>query len=412
MNKQKNTKTKNSFLKFYSTYYSLFYYLFIIIILITIIYVSNLDYYAAYTIDYLINRDSYTFKEESQQKDNKIVDENYFLTDYLNYIRNKKLERLPLIESKPVPEILIENLTQENVAKISNHFTEPFVVRGLIKDFDCVKKWNLDYFEKEFGDVEVLSFSDDKNLAYSKTQSTKLKICKSDNNLCSMKEICESIKKGDPIYVNNISKLFTENEQARNELNLVKMDQIINEKFIKQKRKSDFLSQLFLGGKNTGTSLHSSSNINFFFNIKGEKRWGFISPKYTPFIKCQTSRKALFAVSEYDFFSESPDSPYLKIPRYETVLKSGDFLFNPAWYWHAVKNKSDYTIAVANRYMFEMFGEIPVITNHIFFSFLQIFSPQYYYKVLSKEDGVSAQEYHGHRIDQEIINNISNSDAL
>jgi hypothetical protein len=62
--------------------------------------------------------------------------------------------------------------------------------------------------------------------------------------------------------------------------------------------------------------------------------------------------------------------------------------------------------------MFEMFGEFPVITNNIFFSFLQIFSPQYYYKVLSKEDGVSAQDYHGHRIDQEIINNISNSDAL
>jgi len=380
-------------------------------IMIVIIYISNLDYYTAYTMDYLINRDSYTFKEEAQQKDNKIVDENYFLTDYLNYIRNKKLERLPLVESKPVPEILIENLTQENVAKISNHFTEPFVVRGLIKDFDCVKKWDLDYFEKEFGDVEVLSFAD-KNVMYSKNQSTKLKKCKSDNNLCSMKEICESIKKGDPIYVNNISKLFTENEQARNELNLNKMDQMINEKFIKQKRKGDFLSQLFLGGKNTGTSLHSSSNINFFFNIKGEKRWGFISPKYTSFIKCQTSKKGLFAVSEHDFFSESPDSPYLKIPRYETVLKSGDFLFNPAWYWHAVKNKSDYTIAVANRYIFDFFGEMPCVTNNLFFSFLQIFSPQYYYYYTMKDDNVSAQEFHGNRTDQEIINTFSKSDAL
>ena len=196
MNKQKNTK-KNSFLKFYSTYYSLFYYLFVSIIIITIIYVTNLDYYTAYTIDYLINRDSYTFKEEGQQKDNKIVDTNYFLTDYLNYIRNKKLERLPLVESKPVPEILIENLSQENVAKISNHFTEPFVVRGLIKDFDCVKKWNLDYFENEYGDIEVPAFSDDKMVSYSKNNSTALKKCNKNNNLCSIHEICEGIKKGE-----------------------------------------------------------------------------------------------------------------------------------------------------------------------------------------------------------------------
>jgi len=102
----------------------------------------------------------------------------------------------------------------------------------------------------------------------------------------------------------------------------------------------------------------------------------------------------------------------LKIPRYETVLKSGDFLFNPAWYWHAVKNKTEYTIAVANRYMFDFFGEMPCVTNNLFFSFLQIFSPQYYYTMLSKEDGVSSQDFHGHRTDQEIINNLSKSEAL
>jgi hypothetical protein len=286
-------------------------------------------------------------------------------------------------------------------------------MRGLIKDFDCVKKWDLDYFEKEYGSVEVPAFSDDKIVSYSRNSSTTLKKCNSDNNLCSISQICKGIRRGEPVYVNNISKLFTENEQAMSELNLEKMDVIMNDKFIQQKRKTRFMSQLFFGGKNTGTSLHCASNINFFFNIKGKKHWGFIDPKYTDLIHCQTSDKGLFAISEDDFFSESKDSPYLRIPRYETVLSPGDFLFNPAWYWHAVKNKTDYTIAVANRYIFDFFGEMPCVSNNPFFTFLQCFSPMYYLNwILKYDEHKSTQEIYGTMVDQEILNNLSQKNAM
>jgi hypothetical protein len=331
----------------------------------------------------------------------------------MNNNRTARLNQLPKVESRPIPEIKIGELSKEKIQEVSKNFTEPFIVRGLIKEFDCVKKWDLDYFQNEYGDIEVPAFSDNKIVSYSRNSSTELKTCKKGSNLCSIREICAGIKKGEPVYVNNISKLFTVSKKAENELNLHKMSELMNNRFFSQKKEHRFMSQLFLGGKNTGTSLHCASNVNFFFNIKGTKHWGFIHPKYTSLITCQTSEKGLFAISDDDFFSESDDNPFLRIPRYEALLESGDFLFNPAWYWHAVKNKTDYTIGVANRYIFDLFGEIPCISNNPFFSFLQLFSPLYYLDwITSYDDSKSTQEIYGTIVDKEILNNLSKSNAL
>jgi hypothetical protein len=406
----------NSFTKMQIKIIVLVIILHIIIILLTC---TDLLYWGAYTIDYLQNRNTYTFKEEAQYSENHLEVSNTFLTKYMNKNRNTRLSKLPRVASRPLPELKIENLSPENVKNISNGFTQPFVVRGLIKDFDCVKKWNLDYFEKEYGNIEVFTFSDVDRLKYSRNGGTKVKQCNNENNLCSIKQICESIRKGEAIYVNNISKLFTVSEQARNELNLDKMEKLFDTKFTnrglrKQNEYKDpnFMSQLFFGGKNTGTSMHSASNVNFFYNIVGQKKWGFIDPKYSSLIKCQSSHQGLFAIAEEDFFSESKNNPFLRIPRYETVLNPGDFLFNPAWYWHAVKNKTDYTIAVANRYLFTPFGEIPVISNNKMFSFLQLFSIPYYMKWLSNDSKKPHQEIFGNVVDQEIINTVSQSSTL
>jgi len=382
----------------------------VILVFMIVFFLTDVGYFTAYTVDYLLNRHNYKFKEEAQYGDNRITQTDSILTTYMNSIRDSKLAKMPKIPSEPLPEIDVRDLTKEKVLEISNHFREPFIVRGLIRDFDCVQKWNLEYFETEYGDVDVPVLMDDKPVSYSKGKATPLKKCNSDNHFCSIREICKSIRNGEPLYINNISKLFTVSDQARAELNLDKMSQIMNESFFKNEKKNVFMSQLFFGGKNTGTSLHSASNINFFFNVKGTKHWGFIHPKYTSLIKCQTSDKGLFAVSADDFFSEKEDNPYLRIPRYEALLNSGDFLFNPPWYWHAVKNKTDYTIAVANRYMVVLDGEVPSMSNNYFYTFLQLFSPSHYAKVIYPDKDQSYQDYYGELVDKEVLDNLTQKD--
>lgn len=391
-------------------------YVILIVVLFTplfiIFYSTNTSYYFVYLIDYLLNRSTYKFKEEAQYKEDSIKQQDDFLTNYMKNYRGRILEGMPFIESTPLPELSINDLSKESVSEISQNFTKPFIIRGLIKDFECVKKWDLNYFEKEYGKIEVPAFSvTEESVSYSKSNSTKIKQC-NNSNFCSIETICKSIKSGEPLYINNISKLFTESEQARNELNLGKMSEIMNNKFLSNPKNNDFMSQLFLGGKNTGTALHCASNVNFFFNVKGVKQWGFIDPKYTHLINCQTSSQGLFAISSDDFFNQSENNSFLKIPRHEAVLNSGDFLFNPAWYWHAVKNKSDYTIAVANRYV-SYDGQIKITENNLFFTFLQLFSPFYYLKFFLFDNNTkSPQQYFGNMIDKEIIDNMSKDNIL
>jgi hypothetical protein len=392
----------------------MYYVIIIIISLLVIFYFTNASYYLVYTADYLLHRNEYNFKEEAQFKDNSLKQNDYFLTSFMKNYRNRILEKMPILQPMQLPEININELSNETCAKISHNFTQPFVIRGLIKNFECVKKWDLNYFEEEYGNIEVPAFSvTDETVSYSKNSSTSIKKC-NNSNFCSIKTICQSIRIGEPLYINNISKLFTESDKARGELNLDKMSEIMNQSFLTKPKQNEFMSQLFLGGKNTGTSLHCASNINFFFNVKGKKHWGFIDSKYTHLVNCQTSRQGLFAICSDDFFDKSENNAFSKIPRYETVLNSGDFLFNPAWYWHAVKNKSDYTIAVANRYVpNDMFGsEIQIPKNNYFFTFLQLFSPLYYLKFFFTDKNKSTQDKYGSIVDKEIIDNLSQNEVL
>lgn len=376
------------------------------------------SYYAAYTIDYLMNRHTYIFKEEGSHSANNFTENSHsILQNYMKQNRKMRLDNLDIVPAESIPELDIADLTSENVRKISDGFSKPFVVRGLIRDFDCVKKWDLDYFEREFGNVELLAFANlQNNTKYGETEVYKSTSSSSpDNGLCSIKEVCDCIRKGKPLYVNNISKLFAVSNKARSELNLDRLNNMMKNRFFMDHNKDyQFFSQLFLGGKNTGTSLHCSSNINFFFNIKGQKKWGFIDPKYSSYIHCQTSENGLYASSFDDYFSDSSANPFLRIPRQETVLNSGDFLFNPSWYWHAVKNLSDYTIAVANRCIrYDTFGgELTTIQNNYFFTFLQLFSPVYYSQFFNLKETDDPQLHFGNIVDGEIINNIHRKQVL
>ena len=54
----------------------------VIILLLLFVNLTNLLYYIAYTIDYIINRSTYHFKEEAQYKDNRLIQNDYFLTTF------------------------------------------------------------------------------------------------------------------------------------------------------------------------------------------------------------------------------------------------------------------------------------------------------------------------------------------
>ena len=158
----------------------------------------------------------------------------------------------------------------------------------------------------------------------------------SDNHfiICPQKDI----KLEKPVYVNNVSRIFGFYPELIDDMELDN----IKDKIGIDLKNSNEVNHMFLGGKSTGTTLHASYIGNFFFNIKGIKKWYLIHPKYSNILLPTLSRTGLFAVSKVDIFHKNDLTE--KVPRYEFELNEGDLLFNPPWWWHAVKNQTDYTI--------------------------------------------------------------------
>ena len=276
--------------------------------------------------------------EEADRDGNKKV--NFISKIYnkiiLNY--NKKYKGREC-EPKSPPTISVDDLTKENFYKLTNNLTTPIIVKGFVKNSKAVQKWNLDYFNNKYGDLElpVIEKADINNV---KNSSEYIK----DYKYKKLTEIINDIQLKKPVYVNNVSRIFGFYPELIDDMDL----ENIKEKIGIDLKNSNEVNHMFLGGKNTGTTLHSSYIGNFFFNIKGIKKWYLIHPKYSNILLPTLSRTGLFAVSKIDIFHKN----FLtrRIPRYEFELEEGDLLFNPPWWWHSVKNQTYYTIACANRY--------------------------------------------------------------
>ena len=143
------------------------------------------------------------------------------------------------------------------------------------------------------------------------------------------------------MYINNVSRIFGYHPELLDSLDLEKIKYYSGEDI----KNEVHITNLFIGGKDTGSSLHCALTGNFFYNIKGQKLWYLIHPKYTKLLKPLLSRTGLFSVSQLAICVHAKKGAVLNIPRYEMLLDEGDMLFNPPWYWHAVINKSAYTIA-------------------------------------------------------------------
>jgi len=235
-----------------------------------------------------------------------------------------------------------EDVTTDLFYKLTHGKTCPIVIRGLIKDVDAVKKWDSNYFIENYGKTKLLNISkqnEKEHNAYTSFNRT-LK--------CQNLSIEESVnrmldKNSESIYINNITEIFSKHPELVNDLELdhiKKLDDSIDEK-------TWLKINMFMGGHQTGSSLHCAVAGNFFFNIKGRKKWILIHPKYSKYLKSTPSKLFEFCISGYDI--ENPTDELKKIPKYEVILESGDVLYNAPWWWHYVKNESNYTIGCAVR---------------------------------------------------------------
>nr|VFK64412.1 MAG: Cupin-like domain-containing protein [Candidatus Kentron sp. UNK]VFK71068.1 MAG: Cupin-like domain-containing protein [Candidatus Kentron sp. UNK] len=224
----------------------------------------------------------------------------------------------------PLPEF---DWRTRSPAEFQREFFErphPVVLRGFTTDSEAVRDWTFRSLMERFGNEEVLLTTE-----------------KLDGDPGQLKAV-ESGK----VYLHNSEILFRRYPELADALPLDRIESF-------SPLRPTYL-QFFLGREGTGTPFHSAANWNWFFNIEGRKKWWFVDPRHGfliyPF--AAMGHAAAFTLcgfpGEYDraFF---PAFEYC--PAFEITLDPGDVLFNPPWWWHAVRNVTDTTVGVASRWM-------------------------------------------------------------
>ncbi len=229
--------------------------------------------------------------------------------------------------------ISLEEFKKEYVAK-----RKPVVLEGAAKDWDSTKNWTLDYFKDLHGKDEIVMV-DQINIADPYQKMT-------------LAELIDGIHKGTGKYYRFYPLL------ERHPEHILDFDY----KWLQERRTSFSVIdsfQVFMGGDQTITNIHNASQCNLFTQVEGEKEWRFYHYKDTAIIDPAPARnvyrEAPYKTEKGPFDPFNPDfsGPYKLyeyLDSYSTVLKPGDVLWNPSYYWHAVKNHGN-SIGVGYRWL-------------------------------------------------------------
>jgi hypothetical protein len=91
---------------------------------------------------------------------------------------------------------------------------------------------------------------------------------------------------------------------------------------------------------NDSSYLSSSSSSCSFRQIVGRKKWWFIPPSETPYIKPSFNVNG-FSAHTHTLVgkgNETESAWMKKLTRFTAVLEPGDVLINPPWFWHGILN--------------------------------------------------------------------------
>ncbi len=217
------------------------------------------------------------------------------------------------------PVEIIEDINREMFREKFQIPQKPVILRGLWKDYPAYKKWTIDYFKQELGDISVGVYdaADLKDDRSTKAAPRKMKF-------------------GD--YLDTISagpsdlRLFL--------FNILKHKPSLREDFDYPPITSKYLKQLpfmFFGGKDSVVRMHQDMDFAnvFLTQLHGRKQVVLFSPAYSRFLY----RYPFNVHSSVDI--EHPDYeryPALRfVEGYTCILEPGDTLFMPSGYWHYIK---------------------------------------------------------------------------
>ncbi|AXP82436.1 Cupin superfamily protein [Mariniflexile rhizosphaerae] len=219
---------------------------------------------------------------------------------------------------------------------------KPIVIRGLAKEWNATKNWDLDFFLnlKEDKDVDLLEgnfIQDDNRYKKSSFKSFIKKLIDAETNKEEIKDYLTTLDIFNyfPSLKNDVDFSIFEDHTQINDITA------------------------WIGPSGTISGFHNDTGKNMYSQIKGRKMFIIAAPKYNK--KMYPSPKYINGgrASKVDINNFTPE----KFPKFKEVkflhviLEPGDVLHVPAKWWHYVQSL-DTSISVSNFGFskLEMFG--------------------------------------------------------
>lgn len=225
------------------------------------------------------------------------------------------VERLPERETLPLRELDARRASRAAVVDLSEDFTRPIVIRGGVAEAGGVGRWgDRRWWLENYPQEQVLS---------------------ADANGSYLWPVEQALARDD-IYISGSAAIFERRpelaEMVETDLSRAITPNSAGEKPV--------FYQLFLGHSGQGATVHCAMSVNLFRQISGRKKWYFLPPDQTPYLRAKIFTNGYAATSHtLQPLQDAPGSPWFgRLERYTVTLEPGDLMINPPWWWHSVEN--------------------------------------------------------------------------
>jgi hypothetical protein len=240
-------------------------------------------------------------------------------------------EDCPTDRRIPVPEARFTS--HADFLRSHGRGTDPVVFRGAAAAWPAARKWDLDFFARDYGHAECVMI--DQVGLLSEEERGRYQIS-------TLRQLVTAIRAGEKPYL-RFSPLIKSHRALLDDLDVDWLRGFRSRFSLREE------PQLFIGPASALTPLHCALESNVFVQVRGQKRWVLYPARYQPVLGVRAERLPYF----HSGFSPDHPAPDVALarhaPAFEIVLDEGDVMFIPPFVWHMVESLTP-AISIGYRY--------------------------------------------------------------
>ncbi len=238
----------------------------------------------------------------------------------LEYFRNNYESKILKEKSKQASFIPIERIKAADFEDLSTLTlgNKPIVFEKAGIKWPCCAKWNFEFIKDQYGDDEAFLIFHDSNTY----------------ELTSLKKAIDQMQQDRSVNL-RFQPLLQRHPELLKDINLNFY------KTLMPKGALNANKQFFMARNKAFTPIHTAIQNLLFLQVSGEKEWIVYHPLDTLGLKPKVDGTPYF-ISDFDpLDSTNKFEDQKALQGYQTILKQGDILYLPSFWWHYVRNHSD-----------------------------------------------------------------------